>query len=112
LTGEPTSERKALGFSPSGALLKATLVHAAVPVSATRDPTNGVSGAGIGGPPCRASGTQLDRALDVKGNGPFNKMSVSFTKAQAGARQRRLVDSFPAHLSSRTQVRNETRTNL
>ena len=80
-TGEPTPEQKALGFSPSGALLKATLVHAAVPVSAARDPTNGVSGAGAVPSAVQGFGRiQLDRALYVKGQSPFNKMSVSFTQ--------------------------------
>jgi hypothetical protein len=80
-TGEPTAEQKALGFSPSGALLKATLVHAAVPVSAARDPTNGVSGAGAVPSAVQGFGRiQLDRALYVKGQSPFNKMSVSFTQ--------------------------------
>lgn len=78
--GELTAESKSLGFSPNGALLKATLVHAAVPVSAARS-ANGISGAGAVPSAVQGYGRiQLDRALFVKGQSPFLKMSVSYTQ--------------------------------
>jgi hypothetical protein len=70
--GELTPEAKSLGFSPSGALLKATLVHAAVPVSAARDTSNGISGAGRVPSAVQGYGRiQLDRALFIKGRSDF-----------------------------------------
>jgi hypothetical protein len=79
--GEVTPEAKSLGFSPSGALLKATLIHAATPVSAARDTSNGISGAGRVPSAVQGYGRiQLDRALFVKGQSDFSGMSVSDTQ--------------------------------
>jgi hypothetical protein len=79
--GEVTPEAKSLGFSPSGALLKATLIHAAMPVSAARDTSNGISGAGRVPSAVQGYGRiQLDRALFVKGQSDFSGMSVSDTQ--------------------------------
>lgn len=79
--GEVTPEAKSLGFSPSGALLKATLIHATMPVSAARDTSNGISGAGRVPSAVQGYGRiQLDRALFVKGQSDFSGMSVSDTQ--------------------------------